>query len=143
MTQTSPSFATLCAAFQSFVEKSPDAVIIRTPGGGTELTWREWDRRVRRLAAGLAALGVGRGDTVGLMVANRPEFHLVDAAALHLGAAPFSIYNTSVAEQISYLFGNAGNKVVFCDERFLARIQEVRGSVEHVVCVDDVSKNEV
>jgi long-subunit acyl-CoA synthetase (AMP-forming) len=139
MTQTPPSFATLCAAFQSFVKQSPDAVIIRTPGGKQEITWREWDQRVRKLAAGLAALGVKRGDTVGLMLANRPEYHIADAAALHLGATPFSIYNTSAPEQIGYLFGNAGNKVVFCDERFLPRIQEMRGDVEHLVCVDDVS----
>jgi len=138
MNKSVSSYATLCAAFQAFVKESPDAVIIRTPGGGTEITWREWDRRVRELAAGLAALGVRRGDTVGLMVANRPEFHLADAAALHLGAIPFSIYNTSAPEQIAYLFGNAGNKVVFCDERFLPRIQGL-GGVEHIVCVDDVS----
>ncbi len=130
------SFPTLCAAFQDFVAKTPDAVVLRTPGGAVTVTWRQWDQRVRRIAAGLAALGVGRGDTVGLMLTNRPEFHMADAAALHLGAAPFSIYNTSAPEQIEYLFGNAGNKVVFCDERFLPRIREIAGSVEHIVCVD-------
>jgi long-chain acyl-CoA synthetase len=139
MTKTVSSHATLCGAFQAFVAETPDAVIIRTPGGGMDITWREWDRRVRSLAAGLAALGVGRGDTVGLMLANRPEYHLADAAALHLGATPFSIYNTSASDQIAYLFGNAGNAVVFCDERFLDRIQAIRGTVAHIVCVDDVS----
>jgi long-subunit acyl-CoA synthetase (AMP-forming) len=139
MTETSPLPHTLCASFQEFVKKTPGEVIIRTPGDGTVITWREWDRRVRALAAGLAALGVGRGDTVGLMLSNRPEFHLVDAAALHLGAAPFSIYNTSTPEQIAYLFGNAGNTVVFCDGRFLPRVQDAGGGVEHIVCVDDVS----
>jgi long-subunit acyl-CoA synthetase (AMP-forming) len=139
MNKTVSSHATLCAAFQAFVAETPDEVVIRTSGGGTEITWREWDRRVRKLAAGLAALGVGRGDTVGLMLANRPEYHLADAAALHLGATPFSIYNTSASDQIAYLFGNAGNTVVFCDERFLDRIQAVRGTVEHIVCVDEVS----
>jgi long-chain acyl-CoA synthetase len=139
MNETTSLHRTLCASFQEFVKKTPDEVIIRTPGGATEITWREWDRRVRALAAGLAAVGVKRGDTVGLMLANRPEFHLVDAAVLHLGAAPFSIYNTSTPEQIAYLFGNAGNKVVFCDERFLDRIKEAGGGVEHVVSVDDVS----
>ena len=39
----------------------------------------------------------GRGDAVGLMLLNRPEFHLVDTAVLHLGAVPFSVYNTSHA----------------------------------------------
>lgn len=139
MNQTPRSYTTLCESFQSFVKQSPDAVIIRAVKGTTEITWREWDQRVRKLAAGLAALGVSRGDTVGLMLANRPEYHLVDAAALHLGATPFSIYNTSPPDQIGYLFGNAGNKVVFCDERFLPRVQEVKGDVEHIVCVDDVS----
>ncbi|MFI7675552.1 AMP-dependent synthetase/ligase [Actinophytocola sp. NPDC049390] len=139
MNETSPLPHTLCASFQEFVRKTPGEVIIRTPGGGTAITWREWDRRVRKLAAGLAAVGVERGDTVGLMLSNRPEFHLVDAAALHLGATPFSIYNTSTPEQIAYLFGNAGNKVVFCDERFLPRVQEAGGDVTHIVCVDEVS----
>ena len=55
---------------------------------------------MQRIAGGLAALGVGRGDTSALMLANRPEFHLVDTAAMHLGATPFSIYNTSAPEQI-------------------------------------------
>ncbi|HEX2130912.1 MAG TPA: long-chain fatty acid--CoA ligase [Actinophytocola sp.] len=137
---TDKTYATLCAAFQDFVTTSPDAVVLRTPGNRDQLTWRQWDQRVRALAAGLAALGVGRGDTVGLMLSNRPEFHLVDAAALHLGAAPFSIYNTSAPEQIAYLFGNAGNKVVFCDERFLPRIRELAGTVEHIVCVDGAAE---
>jgi long-chain acyl-CoA synthetase len=135
-TPVTSAYATLCTAFQDFVSRTPDGVILRTPGDRVRLTWRQWNERVRALAAGLAALGVGRGDTVGLMLSNRPEFHLVDAAALHLGAAPFSIYNTSAPEQIGYLFGNAGNKVVFCDERFLPSIREAAQDVEHIVCVD-------
>ncbi len=129
--------STLCTSFQEFVRTSPSGVIIRTPGDTTTVTWGEWGARVRKLAAGLATLGVGRGDTVGLMLSNRPEYHLVDAAALHLGAVPFSIYNSSAPDQISYLFGNAGNRVVVCDKLFLPRIQEAASSVEHVVCADD------
>ena len=55
---------------------------------------------MRALAAGLAALGVERGDTVALMLPNRPEFHIADTAAMHLGATPFSIYNTYTPDQI-------------------------------------------
>ena len=50
------------------------------------ITWREYAERVERIAAGLAALGVERGDAVAMMLLNRPEFHLVDTAVLHLGA---------------------------------------------------------
>ena len=46
-------------------------------------TWREYAGRVREIAAGLAGLGLRRGDTVALMMTNRPEFHLVDTAAGH------------------------------------------------------------
>nr|MDQ4008522.1 hypothetical protein [Actinomycetota bacterium] len=45
----------------------------------------EYAGRVRDLTAGLCSLGVAKGDPVALMLVNRPEFHLVDAAALHAG----------------------------------------------------------
>ena len=39
---------------------------LRTPGDTQTLTWRDFASQVRQVAAGLAALGVGRGDTVSL-----------------------------------------------------------------------------
>ena len=70
--------------------------------------WPGWRR-------GLHALGVGHGDTVGFMLTNRPEFHLLDTAAMHLGATPFSIYNTSSPEQIAYLLDEAACAVVIVE----------------------------
>ncbi|HZY75828.1 MAG TPA: AMP-binding protein, partial [Jatrophihabitantaceae bacterium] len=129
---------TLCETFQRTVAAAPAAVALRSSDDSVRLTWRQYADRVRTIAAGLAALGVRRGDTVGLMLTNRPEFHLVDTAALHLGAAPFSIYNTLAPEQISYLFGNAGNTVVVCEQQFLEQIRKAQPgtAVEHIVCVD-------
>ncbi len=130
--------ASLCEAFQNSANALAERTAVRTPGGSTTLKWSEYRDGVERIARGLAELGVARGDTVGLMMVNRPEFHLVDMAALHLGATPFSIYNTSAPEQIAYLFGNAENRVVVCEEQFVPRILEARGqtNVEHVVCID-------
>src|SRR5882757_8406239 len=129
---------TLCATFQATAAKHPDLVALRTPADAVTVTWREYAERVRRIAAGLAALGVRRGDTVALMMVNRPEFHLVDTAVFHLGATPFSLYNTSSPEQIQFLVGNAGNRVVICEEQFLPSVLVGREGteVEHVVCVD-------
>src|SRR5690349_7595375 len=93
---------TLCEAFQTNAVRCGDGVALRTPEG-EEVTWRDYAARVRAIAAGLAAHGIGRGDTVGLMLANRPAHHLVDTAARHLGATPFSIYNTFAPEQIEYV----------------------------------------
>ena len=85
---------TICEAFQATAASDPDAIALRTAGGDVEISWCEYARRVERIAAGLAGLGIGRGDAVALMMTNRPEFNLCDTAALHLGATPFSIYNT-------------------------------------------------
>ncbi|MCA1846994.1 MAG: AMP-binding protein, partial [Actinobacteria bacterium] len=126
----------LCEVFQRVASANADSVALRTVGGSVEITWAEYAHRVRDIAAGLAALGVGRGDTVGLMMTNRPEFHLLDAAVMHLGAAPFSIYNTSAPEQITHCLTNAGNRVMVCDAAFAERIRAAGGVVEHVVCVD-------
>ncbi|WP_067480275.1 AMP-dependent synthetase/ligase [Actinomadura hibisca] len=135
------SAAGLCELFQDTVAALPDRVALRSSDGRTELTWRQYGDRVRRIAAGLHALGVRRGDTVGLMLTNRPEFHLIDTAAFHLGAVPFSVYNTSAAEQIAHLFGNAGNRVVVCEEQFLGRVREAAEgtAVERVVLVEDLA----
>ena len=136
MGQALTELTSLCELFQRVAEVHRDRPALRTPGGAVEITWGEYAERVRAIAAGLAALGVGRGDTVGFMLTNRPEFNLCDTAVVHLGATPFSVYNTSAPEQISYILGNASANVVVCETAFLDRLQGAAGSVEHFVCVD-------
>jgi long-subunit acyl-CoA synthetase (AMP-forming) len=131
-------FRSLCEAFQQRVAADADRIALRTPDDTVTITWGEYAARVRAIAAGLAALGVRRGDTVGLMMVNRPEFALCDTAALHLGATPFSVYNTFAPEQIAHVFANAGNRVVICEAQFADRVRRAGGAVEHVVCIDDV-----
>src|SRR5919198_5400098 len=104
--------ATFCEAFQTIAAQNADNVAVRTVGDEFSMTWGEYAERVRTTAAGLAALGLGRGDAFALMLTNRPEFHWLDTAATHLGAISFSIYNASAPEQVEYLFGDAGNRVV-------------------------------
>ncbi|MBH0779530.1 long-chain fatty acid--CoA ligase [Nocardia sp. NEAU-351] len=127
---------TVPAAFQETVKLRPNQVALRTVGGTQEITWKQYAERVEALAAGFAALGVGHGDAVGIMLTNRPEFNVVDAALLHLGAVPFSIYNTSSPDQITHLFTNAENKVVVTESAFLDSIKAADVAVEHIVLVD-------
>ncbi|WP_433733999.1 AMP-dependent synthetase/ligase [Nocardia sp. CA-129566] len=127
---------TVVEAFQETVTLRPDQIALRTVGGTREITWREYGERVRSIAAGLAKLGARHGDTIGIMLTNRPEFNLVDTAALHVGATPFSVYNTSSPEQIQHLFTNAGNKVVVTEQGFLPAIEAAGVPVEHIVMVD-------
>ncbi len=133
------SASTMCEAFQVTVGERPDEPALRLKDSGFEASWAEYAEAVRRRAAGLAALGVGRGDTVGFMLVNRPAFHLTDCAAMHLGATCFSVYNTSSPEQIEYVVGDAANRVLVTEQQFLEQVLEARERVEtleHVVLVD-------
>ena len=116
-----------------------DQVALRTLRDQATITFGEYSERVRMLAGGLHALGVGRGATVGLMLANRPEFHLLDTAAMHLGAAPFSIYNTSSPEQIAFVLGDARCAVVAVQAAFADTMREAieqTPTVEHLILLD-------
>jgi long-subunit acyl-CoA synthetase (AMP-forming) len=126
----------LCAAFQLTAAAHPERPALRTALQDDALTWAEYAERVRSVATGLAALGVRAGDTVGLMLANRTEFHLADVAALHLGAAPFSIYNTNPPEKIVPLIENSGTRIVVTEPAFadrVAAVAERMPQIEHVV----------
>jgi long-subunit acyl-CoA synthetase (AMP-forming) len=107
--------ATLVEAFQLTAAAFADKPALRVAHSDDAITWAEYARRVERIAGGLAELGVGRGDTVAMLLPNCPQFHLIDVAAMHLGATPFSIYNTLAPEQIAHLFENAQNPVVVTD----------------------------
>src|SRR6056297_931845 len=100
-----------------------------------EGVWHGWTMTeladvTARLASGLAGLGIGKGDTVVLMMRNRPEFHALDLAVLFLGATPVSIYNSSAPEQIDYLVNDCKAKAaVVEDDVFLQRFLKVRESL--------------
>jgi long-chain acyl-CoA synthetase len=89
---------TVGEAFLAMVESRADGPAILNADLEVVLTWREYGAQARRAATGLAELGLRQGDTLGLLLSNRPEFHVADAGALLLGAIPFSMYNTSAPE---------------------------------------------
>jgi long-chain acyl-CoA synthetase len=133
------SAGTLCEAFQMTAAEKADTLALKLKDSDFEASFAEYADTVRKRAAGLAALGVGHGDTVGFMLTNRPGFFLTDCAAMHLGATCFSVYNTSSPEQIEYVVADAANRVIGTEQEFLDRVLEVRERVdtlEHVVVID-------
>jgi long-chain acyl-CoA synthetase len=131
--------STVAEAFRITAAERAGEVAIRTKGDAFTITWGELRERVDALAGGLAKLGVGRGQTVALMLSNRPEFHLCDLAAMMLGATPFSIYNTYSPEQVSYLLSDAEAKTLICEQQYLAQVLQARKqapSLQNVIVVD-------
>jgi long-subunit acyl-CoA synthetase (AMP-forming) len=130
--------ATMCEALMTTAAQRPDEVALRSPDGAVELTWVRLRRRLAATASLLHDLGLRRGDALGLMMLNRPEFHVVDAAAMLLGATPFSLYNTSPAEQIAFVMGDAGNRLAVTEPRFEAVLREAAGDDVDVLLLDDL-----
>ncbi len=130
---------TVTEALRRTAANHPEIVAVRTPDDSVSLTWAELLRRVDAVAGGLAKLGVGKGDTVAIMLGNRPEFHIVDLAAATLGATPFSIYLTYPPAEIEYLLNDAGSRVAIVEQAHMRALLEARRDVpglEHVIVVD-------
>jgi long-subunit acyl-CoA synthetase (AMP-forming) len=127
----------LCDAFLRTVRNRGAAVALRSGGSGAEITWAEYGAQVRAAASALRRLGVRAGDAVALMLSNRPEFHVVDTAALHLGAIPFSIYNTSSAEQVGDLVARSRARVMVTESALSAAVIEARPTDITILSIDD------
>jgi long-chain acyl-CoA synthetase len=138
---------TISSLFQRAVESAGEAVGLRREDGTVALTWTQYGEAVRRAASGLAALGVAPGDTVGCWLSNRPEFHVADTAAVHLGAAGFSIYSTYTVEQASHVIADADCRVLVTEPAFLDKaLALVAGDdtpLETIVLLDDTTPGTV
>jgi len=131
--------STIAHAFRLTAAERAEEVAIRTKDDAFTITWRELRERVDAVAGGLANVGLARGDTVALLLKNRPEFHICDLAATMLGATPFSIYNTYAPNQIAYVVADAGAHVLITEQAFLPQVLEAREELpqlEHVIVVD-------
>jgi long-chain acyl-CoA synthetase len=127
--------STIAEAFQVTARTHPERCALRLKDDELSMSWAEYADKVRRTAAGLAGLGLGRGSSLAIMLTNRPEFHWFDAAALHLGATPFSVYNTYASEQIQYQVQDAGARILVTETAFLERVGDLEG-IDHLIVVD-------
>ena len=74
------------------------------------------------------------------MLGNCSEFHLLDSAAMHLGAAPFSIYFSNPPAQIEPMIRNSEARGVFAQPQHVEKTLEVQrrtGLIEHMVVLGD------
>jgi long-chain acyl-CoA synthetase len=115
-------------AFQATVAELGDAAALRWDDDRSS-SWNELSARAGRIAGGLAALGVGKGDAVAIMLPNRPEFFACDLGAMALGAVPFSIYQTSSPEQIVHCVADSGARVAIVDAEYRDRFETARADL--------------
>jgi long-subunit acyl-CoA synthetase (AMP-forming) len=134
-----PAHANVFAAFLATADRLGDDVAIRTEDDSVAWSWSELAEKAGRIAGGFAELGLGKGETVAMMLNNRPEFIPCDLGAVALGGVPFSIYQTSTPEQIAYVVGDAGARIAVVESAFLPQFEEARRDLpelEHLVVLD-------
>ena len=107
----------------------PDRLAVRCVG--TDVSWGELDRRSDRVAAGLAACGIGKGDRIGILLHNRIEFLETMLGALKLGAAVTLLNIRFTPREMLYPITDAAIRLVVTEPRLApglsAAIAEVPG----------------
>jgi len=89
--------------------------------------------RIRRIALGLASMGVKEGDRIAIISENRPEWSLTDIAILSLRAINVPIYTTQAVEQIRYILEDSGAKMLFVSgKKLLKHAENAIQSVERI-----------
>jgi acyl-CoA synthetase (AMP-forming)/AMP-acid ligase II len=137
---------TLGSAFLRAAELWPDRPSLRQFGSGDELSLAGWAQRATSVAGGLIVLGVRPGDRVALLLSTRVEFHLVDMGALLVGAVPFSLYVSSLVEQLRPCIENALPRVLITESALVERAREVRAVcpvIEHLVVLEAPAAGEL
>jgi long-chain acyl-CoA synthetase len=114
--------------FLDRVAESPNREAYRYPvgdGGWRSVTWAQTGDRVRRLAAGLVALGIEPEQRVAIASTTRYEWVLADLAIMCAGAATTTVYPSTVGDDVAYILADSDSRVVFAeDDLQVAKVRE-------------------
>jgi acetyl-CoA synthetase len=94
-------------------------------GARVALTWSELSEAVFRLAEGLASLGIGPGDAIGIFLPMSPQVAIASHACAHLGAVQVPIFSGFAAPAISARLADAKAKALITADGSLRRGQVV------------------
>ena len=125
----------------SFLRRSayvfPDKVAI--VHGERRTTYREFDQRVNRLASALRAAGVEPGDRVAFLAPNIPALLEAHYGVPAAGAVLVAINTRLSRDEVAYILGHCGARMVFCDHEFVDLLD---GIDLPVVRIDDTGAPE-
>lgn len=127
-----------------------DTVVFSRRGSGAgsegweDVTAAQFLTEVSAVAKGLIAAGIEAGDRVAIISKTRYEWTLLDYAIWFAGAVTVPIYETSSAEQISWILSDSGTRAVVAEGAdHLARISEVRTGLDQLNHVWSIADNAV
>lgn len=139
------SFSTIAEMFDviadHFIDLEKPAYLYKVAGVYNSLSYKDLREMVELVAYGLAAIGIKKGDKVGIVSGNRIEWIVVDFAMTTTGIIDVPVYPTLTPKQIKYIFNDAGIKATFVSNQFqLSKIEKIydeTASLEKVIIFTD------
>ncbi|MDE8654523.1 AMP-binding protein [Novosphingobium album (ex Liu et al. 2023)] len=116
----------------------PDHPFLSWTDAGTPRSFAETNREVNRIAHGLAALGIGKGDLVGLFLPNCVEYVLAWFALAKLGAVEVAICDMYKGAFLEHPINLAGARMVVTTPELLPLLAEIEAAiptVEHIIVI--------
>ena len=100
--------------------------------GDSRFTYKEAAERVYRLANGLRAAGIGKGDAVAALCMNHHRYWEMLFACHALGAIIVPLNIRLAVGELVYILNDSKSKILFIDDPFLAMLDEIRAGAEHL-----------
>ena len=134
---------TLDELFRERVRRSPDKIAYTqfepSLGHWYGYTWAEVANEVERWQVAFKTEGLVKGDRVAICFQNSVEWVIFDQAALRLGLVVVPLYTADRADNIGYVVGDSGAKLVFFSNS--EKWQEVTECDEDISCLQTVLIN--
>ena len=93
---------------------------------GAELTFLDLKRRSDALAASLAAMGIGKGDRVAIMLPNCPQYIVAAFGILRLGAVIVNVNPSYTEREFLVIAGDSTPRVLITIDALAPMVQNVR-----------------
>ncbi|MBR0875166.1 long-chain fatty acid--CoA ligase [Bradyrhizobium tropiciagri] len=98
-----------------------------------EFTWNDYQTRTHDFALGMVALGLGRGDVIGIIGDNRPDWVAAEIAAHAIGGMSLGLYRDVLDEEAAYLLNYGEARLVFAeDEEQVDKLLGLADRVPHL-----------
>ncbi len=132
----------------SRVVKNGNSVFLRRPNGNSyeDILFKECDIQINAISAWLVENGFKKGDRLGFLMDNCPEYLLVDQGLMQIGGVNVSVYPTLAENDAAYILNDSQCKFLFVGSAFLMKkalkiIDQVPSLIKIISLIEDKSQN--
>ena len=95
--------------------------------------WREYGRYTRHTALGLLTLGLKRGENVGIITNNHPEWLFTELGAQAVGGITLNLFTSAVAKELATMLNRIeAAYVIVQDQEQVDKLLEVKEQLQHI-----------